>query len=145
MGQRLKRSDTDATGADPRFTLELIPGSYALCRLTPDDGLPPWVTQGAFFSVTRTPAELSVVCDAGVVPSGVVADGPWSMLAVRGPLDLKMVGVLAGLATPLATAGISIFAVSTYDTDHVLVRHDDLEKAVRVLREVGHHVTMNGD
>ena len=67
------------------------------------------------------------------------------MLAVRGPLDLNIVGVLAGLATPLATAGISIFAVSTYDTDYVLVRNDDLDRAVRVLRDVGHNVTMNGD
>jgi hypothetical protein len=64
------------------------------------------------------------------------------MLAVRGPLDLNLVGVLARLATPLATAGISIFAVSTYDTDHVLVRSGDLDRAVRVLREVGHNLTV---
>jgi hypothetical protein len=96
---------------------------------------------GAFFSVTRTPAELSVVCDVASVPSGVKGDGPWSALAVRGPLDLNITGVLAGLATPLAVAGISIFAVSTYDTDYVLVRHHDMDRAVRVLREAGHNVS----
>jgi hypothetical protein len=63
------------------------------------------------------------------------------MFAVRGPLDFNLTGVLAGLATPLATAGISIFAVSTYDTDYVLVRNDDLDVAVRALREAGHLVT----
>jgi hypothetical protein len=97
--------------------------------------------QGEFFSVTRTPAELSAVCDVGALPSGVKAEGPWLMLAVRGPLDFNMTGVLAGLATPLANAGISIFAVSTYDTDYVLVRNDDLDRAVRALREAGHTIS----
>jgi len=122
------------------FTLDLVPGSYAICRWAAEAPLPPWVMEGAFFSVTRTPAELSAVCDAGAVPSGVKAEGPWSMLAVRGPLAFDMTGVLAGLATPLAAAGISIFALSTYDTDYMLVRDDDLERAVGALRQAGHTV-----
>ena len=122
------------------FTLDLVPGSYAICRWAAEEPLPPWVMEGAFFSVTRTPAELSAVCDAGSVPSGVKAEGPWSMLAVRGPLAFNMTGVLAGLATPLAAAGISIFALSTYDTDYMLVRDDDLERAVGALRQAGHTV-----
>ena len=81
------------------------------------------------------------MCDVAKVPAGVKAEGPWSVLAVRGPLDLNITGVLAGLATPLATAGISIFAVSTYDTDYVLVRDHDMDRAVRVLREVGHDIS----
>jgi hypothetical protein len=97
--------------------------------------------QGAFFSVTRTPSELSAVCNVAAVPSGVTAEGPWVMLAVRGPLDLNITGVLAGLATPLANAGVSIFAVSTYDTDYVLVRNHDLDRAVRALREAGHNIS----
>jgi hypothetical protein len=96
--------------------------------------------QGEFFSVTRTPAELSAVCDVAALPPGVKAEAPWSMLAVRGPLDFNSTGVLAALATPLAAAGISLFAVSTYDTDYVLVRNDDLDRAVRALREVGHNI-----
>jgi hypothetical protein len=95
---------------------------------------------GKFFSVTRTPAELSAVCDVAALPSGVKAEAPWSMLAVRGPLDFSITGVLAGLATPLAAAGISIFAISTYDTDYVLVRNDDLDRAVRALRDAGHNI-----
>ena len=137
-------TDADMTDSGPRLTLDLVPGSYAICRLTPGEPLPPWAVQGAFFSVTRTPAELSIVCDAGAVPSGAVAEGPWSILAVEGPLDLNVTGVLAGLATPLAGAGISIFAISTYDTDYVRVRSHDIERAVRALREAGHNVSDAG-
>lgn len=123
------------------MTLDRVPGSYAICRFAPDAALPPWALQGAFGSVTRTPAELSVVCDVTAVPHGVTAAGPWVVLAVRGPLDLNLVGVLAGLAAPLAAEGVSIFAVSTYDTDYVLVRQPDLERAVRALRNAGHSIT----
>jgi hypothetical protein len=97
--------------------------------------------RGAFFSVTRTPTELSAVCDATVVPSDVVAVGPWRALSVRGPLDLNLTGILAGLATALATAGISLFSVSTFETDYILVRSTDLGRAVRALREAGHDVS----
>jgi hypothetical protein len=129
------------TDSGPKLTLDLVPGSFAICRLPPGESVPLWVMQGAFFSVTRTPVELSAVCDSGAVPAGIKADGPWSMLAVRGPLDLSMTGVLAGLATALATAGISIFAVSTYDTDYVLVRSHDADRAVRVCRAAGHTIS----
>ena len=122
------------------MTLDLIPGSYAVCRWAPDESLSPSITEGTFFSVTRTPTELSAVCDVAAVPPGVKTDGPWSVLAVRGPLDLNMTGVLAGLTAPLAAAGISIFAISTYDTDYLLVRNHDLDRAILVLREAGHDI-----
>lgn len=127
----------------PLLTLDPVPGSYAICRLAPDDSLPAWAVNGSFSSVTRTPKELSVVCDVASVPPGVKADGPWSMLAVRGPLDLNLTGVLAGLSTPLATAGIGIFVVSTYDTDYLLVRSHDMDRAGRVLRAVGYEISGN--
>jgi hypothetical protein len=127
------------------LTLDLVPGSYAICRWAPGELLPSWVMQGEFFTVTRTPAELSAVCAVEAVPPGVKAEGPWSMLAVRGPLAFNLTGVLAGLATPLAAAGISIFAMSTYDTDYVLVRNDAVERAVQVLREAGHIIQEGQD
>ena len=129
------------TDCSRNLTLDPVPGSYAICRWGPRDSLPPWVKRGEFFSVTRTPAELSAVCDAAVVPSGVKAEGPWRALAVRGPLDFNITGVLAALAAPLATAGISIFAVSTFDTDYLLVRDHELDRAVRALREAGHTIS----
>jgi uncharacterized protein len=81
-----------------------------------------------------------VVCAAERVPPGVRADQGWRALAVAGPLDLSMTGVLLSLLEPLARAGVSIFAVSTYDTDHVLVRADRLDDAVAALRAAGHRV-----
>lgn len=130
----------------PRFAgqplrLAVVPGVYAICRLSGDAGLPEWARGGRFVSVTRTPEELSIVCEAGAVPSGVRAEHPWRAVAVEGPLDLGQTGVLAALAAPLAAARISIFAVSTYDTDYVLVRDGDLERAVLALRSVGHDVS----
>jgi len=89
-------------------------------------------------SITRTPAELSIVCDASSVPAGVKAEGPFRAVVVRGPLDFSLTGVLASLAGPLASAGISIFAVATFDTDYILVRAHEIDRAMGVLRDAGH-------
>jgi hypothetical protein len=91
-------------------------------------------------AVVRTPAELTIVGAAGAVPEGVQAERGWRALAVEGPLDLGLTGVLVALLEPLARAGVAIFAVSTFDTDHVLVRADRLDDAVRALRAAGHRV-----
>jgi hypothetical protein len=120
--------------------LELLSYELAICRLGPDENLPEWALPAGFFSLARTDDELSVVCPQDLVPPGIEQDGGWRGLKVCGPLDLSQVGVLASLAQPLAEAGITIFAVSTYETDYILVREDDLEPAVSVLRRAGHRV-----
>jgi hypothetical protein len=89
--------------------------------------------------VIRTAAEVTVVC--ADVPDGVRAERGWRALAVEGPLDLALTGVLVSLLEPLAAVGIAIFAISTFDTDHVLVRAARLEEAVAALRGAGHRVT----
>ncbi|WP_412070354.1 ACT domain-containing protein [Rubrivirga sp. IMCC43871] len=122
------------------MTLDLLPGRLAVCRLTPDAPLADWMATGAVSSITRTPAELSVVCAESAVPPDAVAERGWRVLAVRGPLDFALTGILAGLATPLAEAGVSIFALSTYDTDVLLVRDRQLGEAVAALRAAGHEV-----
>ena len=101
--------------------------------------MPEWVA-GEFSSVTRTPEELSVVCSQRQVPNGVRHKGGWRALAVAGPLDFAMTGVLASLATPLADAGVSIFAIATFDTDWLLVQAIDLERTVQVLETAGHRI-----
>ena len=110
----------------------------AICWLRPDAAVPAWALSGTLTSITRTAEELSVVCPQDNVPADVQAERGWRCLRVCGPLDLALVGVLASLATPLAQAGISLFAISTYDTDHLLVRGEDLDRAMQVLREAGH-------
>lgn len=124
----------------PSLRLTVVDVALAVCRLDPTDPVPAWATEGPFVSVTRTPGELSVVCRDDAVPDGVRAERGWRALRVDGVLDFSLVGVLARLATPLANAGVSVFAVSTFDTDYLLVKEADLAAAVEALREAGHVV-----
>jgi len=127
-----------------RLDLRLLPERLAICRLTATDAIPDWIShrrpEGGFLSITRTPDELSLVCSESLVPAGVTAQRGWRGLAVRGPIDFEETGVLLSLAAPLAASRVSIFAVSTYDTDYLLVRAGDLGLAVDLLRQAGHRI-----
>ena len=112
----------------------------AICRLDAGMDVPAWATVESFFSVTRTEDELSVVCQEEKVPEGVTHDRGWRALKLEGPFELSMVGILSSVAGPLAGAGASIFAVSTFDTDYVLIREKQLDLAADALREHGHEV-----
>jgi hypothetical protein len=120
--------------------LATLPGPLAVCRLAADEAFPPWLPTRGFLSVTRTAHELSIVCSADAVPAGVRCEGGWRALAVDGPLDFGLTGILASIATPLAETGISIFAISTFDTDYVLVQAERLDDATDTLRRAGHFV-----
>lgn len=120
--------------------LELLSGVYAVCRLDADDPIPDWATQGTFWSVTRTSNELSVVCLDSLVPAGVTNVSGWRILMVEGPLDLSSTGVLASLVGPLARQGISVFSLSTYDTDYLMVREEQLEETTEALVDAGHEL-----
>jgi hypothetical protein len=120
----------------------VLPDELAVARLDPGAPLPEWASpgEGELHAVVRAAGEVTVVCAAARVPDDVRAERGWRALAVAGPLDFALTGVLAALAVPLARAGVSIFAVSTYDTDHVLVRSDRLAEAVAALRAAGHRI-----
>jgi hypothetical protein len=124
-------------------TLDLLPGSYAICRLDATAAVPSWATRPGFSSITRTADELSIVCAIDAVPGTMHAQRGYRGLAVRGPLDFSLVGIVASLAGALAAAAISIFVVSTHDTDYLFVRDADLERAVAVLRDAGHAVVID--
>lgn len=121
------------------LTLSILPDSLAICRLECEAGVPMWAT-GSFVSITRTRDELSIVCNERDVPSGVKADRGWRALKIEGPLDLALTGVLASIAVPLAEAQINLFAISTFDTDYVLVKADRVAEAIGVLRNAGHYL-----
>ena len=119
--------------------LTVLPGEYSVWRLDADAPLPS-IESRQFVSITRTADELSVVSLASDVPDGANAETGWRCLQVEGPLPFEMTGVLAGLSKPLAEAGIPIFVVSTYDTDYLLVKTIDLDRACATLRSAGHTV-----
>lgn len=120
--------------------LETLPEEYAVARFAPDAEVPTWVFGGEFSAVTRTRDELSVVCRQDLLPAEFPAERSFRALKVRGPLAFSQVGVVDSLAHPLASAGISIFVLSTFDTDYVLVREADLDAARTILSGVGHRV-----
>ena len=115
----------------PRFTVE--EGRWAVARLGPEAGVPEWAESEVFCSVTRTRDELSVVCPERAVPGGVRSEGGWALVRLEGPFPFTAVGVLSSVLAPLARARVSIVAVSTFDTDYVLVKEEDLGRAVEAL------------
>jgi hypothetical protein len=138
-------SVAEAQTPPPRAThqlpLEVLPDTLAICRLPPDAALPAWASGPApFLTVSRTSEELSVTTSQAVVPPAIRCERDYRALRVRGTLPPDLVGILVSIAEPLAHAGLSIFAISTYDTDYVLVKSRDLPAALEALRKAGHKV-----
>ena len=126
-----------------RLAVDVLPGEYTVARL-PVGSPPPAalfeLAGSALVSVTCTPDEVSVVCPTDLAPEGEQSHQGWRLLTVRGPLEFTLTGIMAALAGELAAAGVSLFAVSTYHTDHVLVPAADLDRAIKALTEAGHEV-----
>ena len=122
------------------FTLSRYPETLAVVKLGPGAEVPVWAESSSIFSVTATATETSVVCAARNVPKKAVHQRPFTAFQVEGPLDFALTGVLAGLLQPLAEAGISVFTLSTYDTDWILVPGDDADRAAEEWRRSGHTV-----
>lgn len=123
-----------------QLDIDILAGLYAICRLAPDAPVPPWARGAEFTAIACTPEEVSVVCAEERVPPGVRVSTGWRVLTLRGPFALTAVGVLAAVAQPLATAGVSIMAIATFHTDYVLVREDQLASAIAALEMAGHKV-----
>jgi hypothetical protein len=113
----------------------VLEGTLAICRLRATDRIPSWALElhEGFVSITRTPDELSIVCAQEAVPPDTEVEEDWRALMLPGPIPFEATGVLAAMTVPLAEAGIPIFAISTYDTDYVLVRAKNVERALHVL------------
>jgi len=124
-----------------RLAIDLQPGEYAVARLDPGAPVPGFDAAEGLVSVTRTAAETSVICPVGQAPGGARVEAGWRLLSVRGPLSFTLTGIIAALAGELAAAGVSLFSLSTFDTDHVLVKNAELTRAVAALRAAGHQVS----
>lgn len=119
--------------------LKVIGGTFSICRLPPKAPIPMWATQNSFYSISKTEDELSIVCPSDCVPKEVRKETDWELIKVEGPLDFALTGILNSLTKPLAEAKISIFAVSTFDTDYLLVKKENLETAIKALENQGFH------
>ena len=120
--------------------LNALDDLYAIVRLDPDAPFPEWARGGHLWSVTRSDSELSVVCNQDAVPAGTSAERGFVAFEVAGPLDFSLTGVVSSLVAPLAEAEISIFVLSTFETDYLLVRERDHLRAVDALTSAGHSV-----
>jgi hypothetical protein len=135
-------AEAQAPAPRPDLPLEVLPDTLAICRLPAGTAVPAWASAGSrFTTITRTPEELSITAVQTNVPQEVRCERDYRALRVRGPLPLDLVGIVAAMADPLAQAGLSIFAISTYETDYVLVKARDLEAAVITLQRAGHRVS----
>ncbi len=121
----------------PIGPLQPLAAHFAICRLEPQSPLPAWADRGELLNITYTEDELSIVCDQALLPKhfdGTV-DRDWRALKVPGPLDFALTGIMARLTAPLAEAGISVFAISTFDTDYLLVKAKDFSAAQQLLAD----------
>lgn len=122
------------------LTMKLLKEKYGVCRLYKDETIPLWAQNSNFFSITKTNDELSIVCAENDIPSDIKCEKDWRILKVEGPLDFSLIGILSSISTILAQKGISIFAISTYDTDYILVKNKDIDNAVKSIVEERYEV-----
>jgi hypothetical protein len=122
------------------LTLEVLPDTLGVCKLDTNQVIPTWAYQGGLFSITKTVEELSIVCSEENIPGDVLCERGWKAFKVQGTLDFGLVGILAKVTTALANAGLGIFAISTYNTDCILVKTQDFNCAVNTLRNDGHKI-----
>ncbi len=122
------------------LTLCLDQQKYGICRLLPSEPLPVWVPNSDFYSITKTMEELSIVCALEQIPTGILCERDWRSLKIEGTLDFSLIGILSSISTILAQSKISIFAISTYDTDYILVKDKDIEDAITALTKQGYRI-----
>jgi uncharacterized protein len=126
-----------------KLSLTLLEQSFTIHRLEPDAELPKPALRSSFFAVTRTDEELSLVLPDSVKIESNRSDLGWACFKVQGPLEFQLVGVLAGISSVLAEAGVPIFVISTFDTDYILVKREHVQVAREALISKGYNVSKN--
>src|SRR5256885_7624966 len=119
--------------SSPKLTLTLLEGLFAVCRLDPKQPIPAWATSKGFYSITRSEDELSIVCAESATPADARCERGFRLLRFEGPFAFCETGILASVVAPLADAKISVFAISTFDTDYLLIKQKDMDRAFKVL------------
>jgi len=120
------------------MNLHLLDFELGVLHLEPDATIPDFVWDSPFYSITRTPDELSLFVAAECIPDSIEATCDWRAFHVVGHLDFEVVGIISGLTMPLAAKQISVFSISTHDTDYLVVPSNRLEDTIDVLTRAGH-------
>ena len=123
-----------------KLKIRLLQGTYAVCQINDTEKVPSWVEEKGFFSVTKTEDEISVVMLQDKISKEIKAEKDWRILKVEGTLDFSLIGILAKISSVLAKNQISIFVISTFNTDYILVKEEKIEKAMAVLNLEGYEI-----
>jgi len=123
-----------------KLVLKASNGIYAVCRFDSSQPIPDWAKDSEFYSITRTFEELSIVCSQESISDDVKCEKDWRMLKVEGPLDFSLIGILSSISTVLAHSKISIFVISTFNTDYILVKNKDFDNAISALSYEGYEI-----
>ena len=129
------------------LNMEVIQGKYAVCKLKANAKIPSFLLEEEFVSITRTSDELSIVCNESVLGDYLDDFGKaevfpnWKCLKVLGPLDFSLVGILAKITNIISEIDVSVFAISTFDTDYIFINNEQLDHVVNVLR--GNNIVVN--
>ena len=121
-----------------KIVLSILEETYIIHKLDQSTNLPEELIECEFYSLSNSQEELSLVCPEQMLIQSENSSPNWKCLKVAGPLDLKLTGILAGLSDTLANAKISIFAISTFETDYVLIQKQVLETAKSALKSAGY-------
>ena len=124
-----------------QLKLSLLKESYSICTLPNTAPIPDWASKESLASITRTDKELTIVCKQDIIPSELQSDRNWRCFRIDGSFDLNQIGVISSISSPLADAGISIYVISTYDTDYFLVKDNNLDQTISTLSDIGHNIT----
>ena len=120
------------------LALKILPDRMAVCRLDSSAAVPDWIDPSGFYSITRTEEELTIVCAETLVGQGTKSETGWRCLKVEGPLDFSEIGIIFSLTRPLAVNGVSVFVISTFETDYFMVKETNLAKTIDILTAEGH-------
>ena len=123
-----------------KLSLKILPDRMAVCRFDPAVAVPDWIAEVGFYSLTRTEEELTLVCPETRLAPGISSEAGWRCFQVQGQLDFSEIGIILSLTRPLAENGVSVFVISTFNTDYLMVKENDLAKAIGALTAEGHQV-----
>jgi hypothetical protein len=124
------------------MNLIVLADKYSIYKFKRNCILPDWIYLSDFYSITRTKDELSVIAvQNGSVPGAIICSADWRIIKIAGPLDLFLIGVIAGISHILKEKRIPIMTIATYDTDYFMVHQKDLNTAIAALQEKGHRIS----